>query len=440
METKFSTPKMKEITLAAKATLKLTKGLLDQIDYLHNKVGNVEWCGILFYEQLEGELKDPANLVIEARDIYLMDIGSHSYTAGSINGDNVIQMYESIPNADRMRQGLIHTHHTMTTFFSGTDMDELHDNTELHNYYVSLIVNLKGEYTAMLSYIATVNGTSTMTFKNSDDTEITTNFKPTEEKYLICVKLNIEKEARPIDLSSTFQDRFSSVKQEKEKKVVSTSTYGTYGGYAAGYNPLKNSITTVRKQGDIFDELPEEKFKLQKKQISNGATLYSTAGKKISAKASEIYEVVLKWLNAGLSLHESTEHFTGFGSLQKALEFFESHYFTENALHITLKDKFLEGMTRIMPVYFGEYSPKLIEDKMSLLLFNEASEYEVAMDLGNVMGTYDYYMDALSALRVQEEDERDNIESFDSYKKRINKKKSEGKVIKGKNEEEWEKY
>ena len=37
--------------------------------------------------------------------------------------------------------GHIHSHNVMRVFFSGTDMDELHDNAPSHNFYVSLIVN-----------------------------------------------------------------------------------------------------------------------------------------------------------------------------------------------------------------------------------------------------------------------------------------------------------
>lgn len=42
-----------------------------------------------------------------------------------------------------MLTNLIHSHHNMTCFFSGTDMSELHDNAPNHNYYLSLIVNYK---------------------------------------------------------------------------------------------------------------------------------------------------------------------------------------------------------------------------------------------------------------------------------------------------------
>lgn len=147
--------KLKEIPLGFKPTLVISKEVQSQIMYLHNKIENIEWCGILFYSIVSGTITDPDNLILKAEKIFLGDIGVGTYTEMSTD-ETIIDFYDKYPEALTVpwKQGYTHTHHSMDTFFSGTDMQELHDNAGSHNYYLSLIVNHKSKFCAKIAIVA----------------------------------------------------------------------------------------------------------------------------------------------------------------------------------------------------------------------------------------------------------------------------------------------
>lgn len=136
-----------------KPTLIISKELQSQIMFLHNKIKDIEWSGNLFYSIVSGNITDPDNFVIKAEKIFLGDIGVGTYTEMTTD-ETIIDFYDAYPDAITWKQGYIHTHHSMQTFFSGTDMQELYDNAGSHNYYLSLIVNHKSEFCAKIAIVA----------------------------------------------------------------------------------------------------------------------------------------------------------------------------------------------------------------------------------------------------------------------------------------------
>jgi hypothetical protein len=73
---------------------------------MHNRIGNTEWCGFIFYEKVEGSISNPETYVAKTTDIYMMDIGSHSYTESDNHTDDVISMVDRIPAYMENRYGL----------------------------------------------------------------------------------------------------------------------------------------------------------------------------------------------------------------------------------------------------------------------------------------------------------------------------------------------
>jgi hypothetical protein len=138
----------------------ISEKLTQKVTYLHRST-DVEWSGILLYSVLEGDIKNPETLVLKAEDFYLMNIGSHSYTEFSA-GAEIVNVYDAYLRLDpdeaeklnqpKLNMGLIHTHHGMNCFFSGTDTQELEDNTKNYLFYLSLIVNYKGQYVAKIAH------------------------------------------------------------------------------------------------------------------------------------------------------------------------------------------------------------------------------------------------------------------------------------------------
>nr|DAU19543.1 MAG TPA: Ubiquitin-like protein [Crassvirales sp.] len=120
-----------------------------KIRYLANKYPSNEWSGILFVEY-NGNF-DNESLSITARDLYVMDIGSSGFTTFDSRNAEYFS-YAVKNNLDETCDfGLIHSHHNMNAFFSGTDSAELNATGKTRDVYVSLIVNNGGAYVAKIT-------------------------------------------------------------------------------------------------------------------------------------------------------------------------------------------------------------------------------------------------------------------------------------------------
>lgn len=113
-------------------------------------VSRLEWSGPLFVK-VKGEPNNPTSIVVDVIGFHIMDVGTAGHTAFEYD-ESVIDVYEAHPEYMECRLGLVHSHNTMTTFFSGEDMEELEDNTANTDFYVSLIVNNASKYTAKIAW------------------------------------------------------------------------------------------------------------------------------------------------------------------------------------------------------------------------------------------------------------------------------------------------
>ena len=120
----------------------ISKELSDSIDILHNTIGAKEWSGVLFYKLESGNISDLKDLVFKGEYVYPMDIGSAAATAFEYSGE-LLNVFEIYPNSIDCSSGLVHSHASLKTFFSQTDMAELATNSGAYNYYISLVVNFE---------------------------------------------------------------------------------------------------------------------------------------------------------------------------------------------------------------------------------------------------------------------------------------------------------
>lgn len=152
---------LKEINIKDHCKLIINDHLWEQIRYLHSrpKLKGLEWSGVLLWNFKEGSVTDPENLVLEAQALYLMDVGTGTYTEYEHNGQDLEDMFKQYPQSDpfenddedtRWIMGHIHTHHNMEAYFSGTDLSELRENAPNNKYYLSLIVNYANKPVAKL--------------------------------------------------------------------------------------------------------------------------------------------------------------------------------------------------------------------------------------------------------------------------------------------------
>lgn len=228
---------LKLVELPKKVPVLISRDLQAQIRYLCENVWDKEWSGILFYST-ENELGDE-NFRITAEGLFLMDIGTSGYTEYDTDDPKYIEFLMKNPTFRRLKKGHIHSHNTMSVFFSGTDTSEIRDNSAFHNFYLSLIVNNKNEMCAKIAFRAesTLKKITTIVFKGTEGSEVTKQFEAEEKEQIIyvyeCLIL------KPEVVEGPFSDRFREIEtikaeQERKKKEAfnaSNTKTGAYGGF-----------------------------------------------------------------------------------------------------------------------------------------------------------------------------------------------------------------
>lgn len=144
-----------EVTFPHKVKLILSPEFLSCVMMMHRYIKTVEWSGPIWYEEVQGSIgKGYKDLVLKIKHFYPMHIGSGSYTEYDMNQDtSIVDAYDANPALENLRMGHCHSHHNMGTFFSGTDMAELHDNAPGYDYYLSIIVNHAGDFMAKIAFV-----------------------------------------------------------------------------------------------------------------------------------------------------------------------------------------------------------------------------------------------------------------------------------------------
>lgn len=232
------------INLSPKPVLVLDPMLLAYTNFLHYHVGSKEWSGILFYS-VEGTIKDIPNMKFTASHMMLKDIGSSAYTEYSFDED-VLDFFDEFPETENMKMGHIHTHHNMKNFFSPTDMDELSDNSEHHNYYLSLIMSYDCQYSAKLAFRGSMAGSK---IKDEEGNEVEMGNMGDKTILYVC-DLDI-RFALPASLVNRYNGVLTEYEEAKKKTYSTSQNYGSgynYHRYGGGYNGYNNSYA----QGELW--------------------------------------------------------------------------------------------------------------------------------------------------------------------------------------------
>lgn len=219
----------------------ITEELERKIRYYLDRFPNTEYSGTLFYK-VTGSFKD-MNFEITAFDFILQDIGTSTYTEFNMSSDVVAYMVEN-PEllGEDVYQGLMHSHHTMGAFFSGTDYATLREEGSDRTHFLSLIIDTRGTYQAAITRIVEEEMTATgsarfLTFNEQEASQpISYTFKRKRLEYFM---LNVERPQLPnpyLELSQRIEE-VQRQKAEAARKARTVPTYGAgynnYGGYRA---------------------------------------------------------------------------------------------------------------------------------------------------------------------------------------------------------------
>lgn len=198
------------------------------IDYLHKSIGATEWSGILFYKLTSGNITSLKDLIFGVEFIYPMNIGSSTYTEFDYSSE-VMNAYDLNDELIECSQGMLHTHHSMSTFFSGTDTDELLSNCKNFNYYISLIVNFDKNYKCKIAFPTKAKVVKEYSIKNNEGKYIKA--KSSVEEDIILVgesEIQFEKQVQTEEWIVNRVEELKTQAAEKAKaKTATTYTGGT---------------------------------------------------------------------------------------------------------------------------------------------------------------------------------------------------------------------
>ena len=125
----------------------IKEDVVKKIEYLCRRLPDVEWSGTIFYTT-NTPIQNLDEFEITVEDLFLHGIGSATYTESEFDAN----LFDYIEEKDlfNMHKGIIHSHNNMASYFSGTDKNELKENSVHHNIYLSIIVNNRLETTGKL--------------------------------------------------------------------------------------------------------------------------------------------------------------------------------------------------------------------------------------------------------------------------------------------------
>lgn len=172
----------------------------------------------------------------------LQNLGSVGYTDFEVDGEDMIDMYTEKPELMDQRTGLVHSHHGMDTFFSGTDTDELHEKA-MNGLYLSLILNNDWEPIAKLAWGGQVERKIESKWDWSTIGIKTKNSETEKMDVVYELDLNVEMEG---EAQATFE-RFKDLKKKQEAK--SKSIDRTYLSAGRAFN---GELGIPGKQSDLF--------------------------------------------------------------------------------------------------------------------------------------------------------------------------------------------
>lgn len=224
-----------------------------KIRHLCSKVFNTEWSGNLFYK-MTGTFADD-NIEITCVDILPMDIGSSAYTEFEMSPEVATYMVEN-PELFDCKMGLIHSHQSFGTFFSGTDTATLQSEGQHRNHFLSLIVNNAGVYTAAITRKKIVKKDIKITeeFEETDFNPIAQATTSNQVEGAIVEYFMLDINIQKSDYQKSLDDKLDAIRKAKTPIVPAFPSNSSYiPNYGA--TPRFGSTTTPYYKDPAFREV-----------------------------------------------------------------------------------------------------------------------------------------------------------------------------------------
>lgn len=232
------------VELKAKPKVIVKKEVYADIAILHRYVGGTEWSAPIFYT-VEGDMDDLENMILTIHGLWLLDVGTESFTSYDFD-EKILDAYDENPDFMSMKIGHLHTHHSMRTFFSGTDNAALHENAPQHNYFLSLIVNFACNTDCKLAFMG--EETPNRYIRNNRGELIPLNPVREEVMFTADCEVIIEGEEKYIN-------KIREIKAAKAPVLPAYNKQGYPGVYGNHYHniPTGNPVNTTKQLPIPFD-------------------------------------------------------------------------------------------------------------------------------------------------------------------------------------------
>ena len=126
--------------------LHICQTILSKVNYFLGKFPSKEWSGPAWYLISKvDEHKFPVE--IELMDFHPLDLGTSAATEWE-SKDFAKILKTKYKENEKLKQcyiGLLHSHHNMGAFFSGTDVDTIHEMAPENGFYPSTVVSTKND-------------------------------------------------------------------------------------------------------------------------------------------------------------------------------------------------------------------------------------------------------------------------------------------------------
>ena len=201
------------------------------MNFFLKKFPSLEWSGPAWYEpeyEKDELFPEGFNLI----HFHPLDLGHGSATI--VEGQDIATIlektYKKYPKTEKCMMGLIHSHHSMGAFFSGTDNNNLEEMAPLKNFYCSTVVaSKKDPYSFGISY-QDQYGVIHLVKADEDDIEIEV------------------PETKALKEWSVISDKITEKKEKEKKPITPSYNYNNaWGGHYGYYNS-----NNVYNQGQLF--------------------------------------------------------------------------------------------------------------------------------------------------------------------------------------------
>ena len=244
-------PRLSVLPLAESIKVVITEDFLNKVKFLCNSVRSKEWSGIVWYKHA-GTIKDIENFSITPIDILLMDIGTQSHTEYKFTHE--VTDFVMKKELFMYKFGHIHSHNTMSVFFSGEDDNELNHNCDTHNYYFSLIVN---NYMDMIAKVVFRAKPHTFICPDEDGEDYDL---PVTGLNDVRVDYQCTIEMPNVSVEEEFKQRFAEINKRTEERLKTTPVNYTIPGASKG-----NNTTVVKGLAPTKPGIPPKPNKIEAK-------------------------------------------------------------------------------------------------------------------------------------------------------------------------------